>query len=198
MNGENHNFSRIEMFAITPSNLELPLFLDSNGVVQTNAIWNYSANVYAKNMNIDKIEFGNILACLCGINAVVDSCYDLRGTWLSESNNALVVDTATNAVSYFPVARLPLLHKIIFFHAHASVTKNKGTDTQVFMPDNVQLMFDDLESSFQFRFVNKQNLLKLTTNPNCVATPLILTAKREIDTRVDLSKTFMPIAANHF
>jgi hypothetical protein len=67
--GDNYHQTRIELYAATLTNLELPLFMDAEGVVLINVISNFAKSVATKNPNINDQKFASLISCMVGVNA---------------------------------------------------------------------------------------------------------------------------------
>jgi hypothetical protein len=57
----------------TDTNLELPLFMDAEGVVLINVISNFAKSVAKKNPHIKDQKFASLISCMVGVNAIGNS-----------------------------------------------------------------------------------------------------------------------------
>jgi hypothetical protein len=70
-----------------------------------------------------------------------------------------------------------------------------ATGTEIYEADNIQLSFNTVTSAYNFMSINKDSLLQYTDSHNCVATPLVWSAGRQINIKRDV-RMFRPIFNN--
>jgi hypothetical protein len=152
--------------------------MDAEGVVLINVISNLAKKKKKKNPKINDQKFASLISYVVGVNAIGNSWNGLHGGWLDESTTALIVN---NQGEINCMEELSFLYTVLFYYAHPSITINVATGTQIYEASNIQLAFNTFTSTYNFMFINKDSLLKYTDNRNYVATPLVLTARRQIN-----------------
>lgn len=177
--GENETVSRVVTYACSVNNLSIPLFLDDTGKVLLNEIHSFSANVAHNFPNTNADDLSNIIACNLGLSAQEDVCK--LGGWLDDVSSEVILHDV-NAGEVRSTKDLPKLHRILFHYTLPSMTYNESTHSHVYFVDNIGLIRCPVTGRYKFSLLNKQNVLKYTDHPNCVATPLVLTAKHRITT----------------
>jgi hypothetical protein len=161
--------------------------LDAEDRVLTDEINSFVKNVKDQRPSIKEDEFK------CAINGLLFSsdanALDVHSSvrysfasWLGDDKTNLIVHSPDNqAVSDRPYAtRMRPLHKILLYHSKASLLKNIKTGSFNFLAPNLSLSYNASNDSYSFVMINKASILKYTDTPNCVATPVVLNAIREI------------------
>lgn len=185
LDANNNAWSRIISYICSSSSFNLPLFVEESGEISISEIHSFALSVCATHPNIKKDAFKNAIACLMGINAYESNC-DCEG-WLDDDSAKILVQK-NNDIS--TLSGLPTLHKILFHYSKPSFIFNISEDSQLYMLPTISLQYDI--SSFQFRVPNKDTVLKWTSQPNCVATPIVLNAMLDIKPN-DKLRSFKPI-----
>lgn len=176
------SWTKINLYASSQNSLSIPLFIDKNSKVLMNEIKTFvttTCNRFA-NINVDVLQ--NRLADLLGIN-MYGNYTDCNQHWLSDPNTAIILYSRNSEAQV--LFNLPQLHKILFFYANSSTIENRSTNTSIYMVPNLSLTYNNSSDACYFVVPNKDCLLKYTSDVNCVATPIVLDAKRAISRTVD-------------
>lgn len=187
----NDTWSKIVTYVCSTANFHLPLFMNRDGQILVNEIHAFGLTIANNYPNINRQEFENRIACLMGINAFDSKCGTLGG-WLDDESSAVIVQNG-DTVSKIPM--LPQLHRILLHYTSPSITKNPTTGDITYLLPSLSLEYDANNPSittFHFIIPNKQIVLKRTSRPNSVATPLVVNAIRTQQLNAQ-PKTFKPI-----
>lgn len=166
----NEQWARVNLYII--GNLNIPLFLSNNNVVDIVEIRKFAAAAKYQDPQINEIAFANAIACAMELSAVQP---EKTNSWLEESSIFVVNQTG----DYSTLDKLPYLHKILFRFALPSYTQRPGNAEQDILIPNVILEYDpNLVDSQSYRFkvpnVAKSVTLFHTDKENSVATPVVL------------------------
>ena len=189
--GNNDNRSKIVTYICSLSNFHLPLFLNANGEVLVNEIHAFALTIQNNHPNIKIEEFENKIACLMGMSAFEVKCS--FGGWLDDESSSIIVQQP-DTVSV--INQLPPLHRMLLRYTSPSITKNLANESQTYLIPTLSLEYDSMNPTtitYHFIIPNKKVVLKKTTRPNSVATPIVVNALRTQQASAQL-KSFKPIA----
>lgn len=179
VDGHNNQKTRPETLYFSHNNLSLPLFRNKNNIVSTQQIHQFAKNAEKLHL-IDGTKLAQIISCYCGLNTYVDDLTPDCRTWLDEEKN-FVNFFDGNKVTKHLSKNLPRLHKLLLKHCYPSIVKNLKSDTTTYMLENVHFEYDNATDGYYLTLTNKDLLLKYTDQPNCVASPLVISGCRFID-----------------
>lgn len=185
LDGNNNAWSNIESYISSSSSFNLPLFIDANGEISMSEIHSFALSVSTTHPNIKIEAFQNAIACLMGINAYDNMCK--FGGWLDEEFSTVLVQDNNDVRS---INDLPHLHALLFHYSKPSLSLNNSDGSQVYLIPTISLQYD--MSTYKFRVPNERSVLKWTTQPNCVATPIVLNAIRQTSSTQQV-RAFRPV-----
>lgn len=178
--GNNTTTTRIHTYYNSLQNIQIPLFVDSKGRVNTNQIYQFCKSIEQRfGTNSEKLY--NVIACLNGISAFIEPLNSYNRSWLDEPTTTVDFFYGPTFTDFPSLTKLPKLHRIILAHTYPSITINKKTDEPTNLLPNLVYTYDQASDSFNLTLTNKEMVLKLTEANNSLATPLVLSAKREIN-----------------
>jgi hypothetical protein len=175
-NGNNDSWTSIDMYISAPSNLNIPLFIDTNGEILTSEIHSFAVSACLNYPKINVEELENTIGYLLGLTAF-DNRHTFDG-WLEDQSTSVIVQDNGVVRSLYP---LPPLHRMLFHYAKPSTIVNVD-NSQTYLVPNVSLEYDLSNtnvSTYRFVMVNRALTLKYTNKVDCVATPIVLNAIRK-------------------
>lgn len=178
LTGDNNQHTCTELFVCADNNLNIPLFLNSTGDILEDEIYNFVNNVCVTmpTYNTRQKVLFDLIKKLCeSTHTFLHN--GLFNSWIDNDSSKIIIH-GTEVFEYN--RKLPLLHRILFHHAHPSFLKNVKANKSVTSITNVKLVYDDATGRSSFVMSNKEMMLKLTKAPNCVALPVVLDALAEI------------------
>lgn len=193
--GNNNHMPKIETYANTTTNLNIPLFIDQMGVASLPEICSFATQIQSnfRGRSFDIQKLINILSCLVGISAYNDTLCNIGG-WLNEPTSLLYA-VHNDQIMTMRAKNVTRLFKVLFYYSYPSTTvtiKDDRTEEQQIMVENTALVYNSSTTSYAANFVNHETLLKWTRNPDCVATPIVLFGRREIQAQKPTTE-YIPI-----
>lgn len=165
--GNNESSSLIVTYFCSPSAFQLPLLMQSGGIYMEN-VESYASSIVARCPNMDLDEVINILFRHLDANA-----YHKTGGWFENEDSRVVMYNTSNNMLY-SLPELPLLHRKLLCYCVPSLTINRVNNYQTYYVSNMQLVSDPATNKWSFVMMCKENVLKYTDHPDCVATPIVL------------------------
>lgn len=192
--GDNNSWSKIVTYAHSTSNINIPLFTDSNNKVNMNEVSAFCINAHN---NFPDINYERLIRCMTSLLEIdATSCFiDCSKSWYDDIGSFLLVKNNTGSIQFFK--ELPLLHKCLFYFINASTIRNIKAESETYLVPNLVLTRSDSDDTYAFTVPNKKLLLKYTDKPNCVATPLVINGIREISYK-QTDRVYKPITTNGF
>ncbi|ATY70230.1 OrNV vp39-like protein [Tomelloso virus] len=190
--GENNTWTKIVTYALSTSNINIPLFLDSKNNILMSEINAFAINVCNNYPNFKVNDLASRIACLMGLNmsSIQDIC---KKSWFDDYDSALIIRNNTGQMQYFK--DLPQMHKCLFYFINASNIKNPKSNVESYLISNLSLTRNDSSDTYSFLIPNKQNMLKYNGKPDCAATPLVLDGIRIVSDYIG-DRSFRPLAGN--
>lgn len=177
VNGNNDTWTKINTYVSATNNLHIPLFMDAENRILSKDIRTFAINVANTYSFVRVDEFQARIACYMGVNLYAGNEHCIR-SWFDEPSSGIILRRNNAEILYF--RELPPLHKILFYYTQPSYIRNTSTDTRIYTVPNLSLTYNETTNSFAFVVPNKSILLKKTDRQDCVATPVIIDAVREI------------------
>lgn len=187
--GENNQTTKIVTYISASNNVSIPLFMDSHSKISIGEIQAFAINACNLHPEIKVDKLASQIACLMGVNMRMhDYC---PKSWFDDANSALIIRNSSGKVQYFK--SLPQLHKCLFYFVNASNIRHSNISETYLVP-NLSLTRNDSSDTYSFIVPRKNNILKYTNHPDCVATPVVLDGIREVSQHSG-DKTFTQIGA---
>lgn len=179
--GNNENYQHTNTYIISANALSIPLFEDTDGTIQMPVIHRFAKKVCNQFPNINKHNLTEVICKLVGVHFSGDYI-DCDSTWLSLQSTGVI---CRNMVSSRYLKRIPKLHQYLFEHTYMSNKTNVLTGKTTVRVANVTTMYNESDNMVSFTMIEacKPLTLKYTSNPVCVATPIILEGYREVATQ---------------
>lgn len=180
--GNNDEIATIVTYVMSQNSINIPLFWDPlTLVVDLHAIRSYAKRVTGSRSgnNYREDEADAVFSVInnwMGVTSYVDHCTDKRNWFDDHEKNCIILhDRITQELRY--LTNLPTMHKQLFAYMPANFSEDLRTQRKTVLLNNFGLVIEN-DSPATFKIMNPTHVFKKTRDPNCVATPLVISGIR--------------------